>query len=297
MDTEDAAGRTLTVRSPAKINWALRVVRRRDDGYHDIESLVTPVSLFDELTFSARERPGIELSCDTGRVPLDANNLIARAAEALAREAGLARGVRCRLVKRIPIGGGLGGGSSNAASTLVALNRLWGLGWPTARLAVVAARVGSDVPLFLAGGPVIMRGRGEHVEPARPGWDGWIVLVFPGVEVSTAAVYREWRAGESAGTDLARFADRPADAREWMGWTFNMLEPPAMRVCPALTSWARRLAEVAGRPVRVSGSGSTLFTAFDEQFQADDFAAAAREQTRLETCVVRPIAPRCRSDG
>jgi 4-diphosphocytidyl-2C-methyl-D-erythritol kinase len=316
----------VAVLSPAKINWTLRVLGRRADGYHEIESLVSPVSLYDELSFSGSRRPGIRLTCDTPGVPLDKSNLIVRAARLLAEAAQVDSGVECWLVKRIPIGGGLGGGSSNAASTLLALSRLWNLNWSTDRLAALGAQLGSDVPLFLHAGPIIMRGRGERVEPVRLGWRGWVVLVFPTVSVSTADVYKTWRPegatgdGRQGGRDphpperrqdahppeggrgarppqVERFATAPAGAVQWMEWTFNMLEAPAMEVCPVLKQYADRLRALAGRPVRVSGSGSTLFTAFDDRGEAERFAGRVTSELGLEAGVVRPIARACGPDG
>lgn len=285
----------VTLRAPAKINWTLRVLGRRPDGYHELESLVSPVSLYDDLSFSVRPEPGVKLICGAPGVPLDESNLVVRAVRRVAELAGIHAGVECRLEKRIPVGGGLGGGSSNAASTLVALNALWRLNWSRQQLASVGAELGSDVPLFLHGGPVIMTGRGERIRPAELGWWGWVVLVFPGIPVSTAAVYESWREAHPSGsggqTDTRPpewFANAPSGAVEWMEWTYNMLEAPAMKVCPALEELMRRLTGMANRPMRLSGSGSTLFTAFDEPGEADRFAAAVTKEVGLEAGVVRP---------
>lgn len=303
---EDRADGVLTVRAPAKINWTLRVLGRRSDGYHDIESLVSPVSLYDDLSFSAAGEAGVRLFCDVPDVPVDENNLIIRAARRLAEVSRVSGGVECRLTKRIPVGGGLGGGSSNAASTLTALNRLWRLDWPVWRLAEVAAELGSDVPLFLHGGAVIMTGRGERIRPARLGWQGWVVLVFPGIPVSTAAVYKAWRpAGERSSGPASgaghpgesepgvlspeQFAKTPSGAVQWMEWTFNMLEEPALEVCPVLGELVRRLTAMASRPVRVSGSGSTLFTAFDSRDEAERMVDMVARELGLRAGVVRPI--------
>ena len=174
---------SLVVRSPAKINWTLRVVGRRRDGYHEIESLVSAVSLYDELAFSPRTDSRFVLISDDPAVPTDERNLICRAAAIAAREAAEPTGLDCRLTKRIPIGGGLGGGSSNGAATLLALNRLWSLNWPTERLLTEAGRLGSDVPFFILGGTAVIAGRGEQVRPARLPWRGWIVLLMPGFSV------------------------------------------------------------------------------------------------------------------
>jgi 4-diphosphocytidyl-2-C-methyl-D-erythritol kinase len=283
----------LMVRSPAKVNWTLRVLGRRADGYHEIESLVSTVTLYDELRFAPRPDGRFELACDAADLPTGGENLIVRAADLLGRRAGCPSGAFCRLSKRIPLGGGLGGGSSNAAATLLALNRLWSIGWPRERLGQLGAELGSDVPLFLHGGTVLMRGRGERVEPVRLGWRGWIVLVCPRISVSTAAVYRAWRAG-AVGPEGEPIPadDGGANAVEWMRRTFNMLETPAMEVCPLLRTLHERLGELSGRPVRVSGSGSTLFTAFDARLEAEGFARQSASELGLVTHVVR-LAEEC----
>lgn len=293
----DREGEVVTVHCPAKINWTLRVLGRRADGYHELESLVAPVSLGDDLRFVVRSEPGVKLICAAPGVPVDESNLIVRAARRLAEAGGIRSGLECTLTKRIPAGGGLGGGSSDAAATLMALNRLWHLELSGPRLMELAAELGSDVPLFLAGGPVVMRGRGERVEPVTPGWRGWVVLVFPGVFVSTAAVFKAWRAdGEAASggpgacrADLAWFTEPCRSAVEWMERTFNMLEAPAREVCPLLGELADRLRPMAGRAVRMTGSGSTLFTAFDEEYEAEGFAARVRSELEIKAGVVRPI--------
>jgi len=280
----------LTVRSPAKINWTLRIIRRREDGFHEIESLVSAVTLYDDLTFSPVKDSAFSLTCDTPDVPVDERNLIWQAASLLADEAPGAGGVTCRLTKRIPVGGGLGGGSSNAAAALKVLNRLWSLDWPTERLQSLASRLGSDVPFFLYGGSAVIRGRGERVEVVKLGWRGWIVLLLPGFSVPTGSVYDAWRPVEPPG-DWAPVGMEPGGADrlavERMERAYNTLEGAAMRVAPALRELVDRSAVLAARPVRVSGSGSTLFTAFDTQSEAWRFAELASEELQLSTCVVQ----------
>jgi 4-diphosphocytidyl-2-C-methyl-D-erythritol kinase len=195
--------------------------------------------------------------------------------------------ISCRLSKRIPAGGGLGGGSSNAAATLLALNRWWGLNWTQDELAELAAQLGSDVPLFLQRGSAIIGGRGEQVECIRLPWRGWIVLLLPGLSVATAAVYRAWRAGERTLRPVVPVGS--SNAVDWMNGTFNMLEAPAFEVCPVLAELQSRAADLAGRPVRVSGSGSTMFTAFDQREEALAFAGSAGEKLGIRTEVVQPV--------
>lgn len=284
----DECKRPIRVLSPAKINWTLRVVGRRPDGFHEISSLVTPVTLYDELEVHEHAECGVVIECDMPGVPTGERNLVHRAVELLASRVQRPLRVRCRLTKRIPVGGGLGGGSSNAAAALMALNQQWELRWPQARLAELAAELGSDVPLFLAGGSVVMTGRGEQVQPTQLAWHGWIVLLMPGFSVATGAVYQAWRQGEKQ-------EDRPVEPPpasstvQWLNGTFNMLEAPAIEVCPELGRIQQRTAKLAGRPVRISGSGSTLFTAFDTYEEASTYARVAAESLGIRTEVVQPV--------
>jgi 4-diphosphocytidyl-2-C-methyl-D-erythritol kinase len=261
------------------------VLARRADGYHEIESLVSPVTLFDELSFSGREDSSVELLCEHPAIPTDGRNLILRAADLLKIRTGYRCGATCRLTKRIPIGGGLGGGSSNAASTLLALDSLWNLKLSREELASMAAELGSDVTLFVSGGSAVIRGRGERVQRVPFSWTGVIVLLLPPFSTPTPAVYREWR-GE-AGPALPIVPTETRNARELMHATFNMLEAPATRVSPPLSELLRLGSKLADRPVRLSGSGSTLFTAFEEDAEARVFAARAAEELQVGTQIVR----------
>lgn len=293
----EASGVTITLRSPAKINWRLRVLGRRDDGFHEIESLMTTVTLYDELVFRARSDSELRLSCtvqppcDASDVPTDHRNLILRAASLLATRVGRPLGMTCQLTKRIPTGGGLGGGSSNAASTLIALNRLWALNEPVENLTLLAGELGSDVPFFLAGPSAVVRGRGERIRSVPHPWRGWIVLMFPGFPVSTGAVYQAWQSGPKDDGLLVMSSENEGRlmAAEWMASTFNGLEEPAMVVCPALRDMYQQVMATADRSVRVSGSGSTMFTAFDTQDEAHQFARLMDARLGIPSAVVEPV--------
>ncbi len=278
---------SVTVRSPAKINWFLRVLGRRQDGFHDIRSLLSAITLYDELALASRDTSGIELVCDHPDLPTDHRNLIVKAGKLLAEAAGIEPRATCRLRKEIPIGGGLGGGSSNGAASLVAFNRLWGLDWSVEQLAPLAAKLGSDVPFFLRGGSAVISGRGERIRPVRLQWEGWIVLIFPPFGVSTAEVYGAWRPPASppaptlldempAGVDVLRL-----DSRQLMAAAYNMLEQPLLLVRPQVGPLLDMLKRLAGRPVRVSGSGSTLFTAYDNYAEAMGFARRVEDETGM----------------
>lgn len=276
--------------APAKINWNLRVLGRRTDGFHEIESLVSTVSIGDELSFAPRSDAKITLDSTDRDLPRDASNLVLRAARLLVERSGHARGVSCRLVKNIPVGGGLGGGSSDAAMTLAALNELWGLNWPRWRLLDLAAELGSDVSFFLVGGSAVIHGRGELVQPVELPWRGWVVLMLPGWGISTAKVYQAWRAESCPKEAGSALPAGVSDAVEWMRRTFNMLETAALEVCPALREMMARVERMANRPVRLSGSGSTFFTAFDEREEAEYFARQAGGLLDVATRVVQPVA-------
>jgi len=279
---------TLAVRSWAKINWNLRILRRRPDGFHEIESLVSAVTLCDDLAFSCQSDATIELTCNHQDMPTDEGNLIRRAAALLADRAHREVGMSCRLIKRIPIGGGLGGGSSNAATTLLALNQLWHLNHTTEHLMGMAAQLGSDVAFFVRGRTAVMTGRGERIRRVKLGWQGWIVLLMPGPSVSTAAVYRAWKPSPADASDLPVEPAACDNAAKWMEHTFNMLEPPAFAVYPELKVLFDQANDIADRPVRMSGSGSTMFTAFDSLVEAETFAVEIRKQLGIQAQVVQP---------
>jgi 4-diphosphocytidyl-2-C-methyl-D-erythritol kinase len=180
--------RTLTLKAPAKINLFLRVGEKRPDGYHEIYSLLQMIGLYDTLRFTARPR-GIRLLTGGLSLPSGRDNLVYRAAERLRSVTGAGRGAEIRLLKRIPVAAGLGGGSSDAAACLVGLSRLWDLRMSLKELDEIASGLGSDVPFFLHGPTAVAEGRGERVRPARLSGGGWVVLVAPPIPVSTAEVY------------------------------------------------------------------------------------------------------------
>lgn len=261
---------TLTIRAPAKLNLSLAILGRRDDGYHEIETLMTAVSLADTLVVRPAAMPGVRLRVRDGgsgtadAVPADESNLVVRAIRALATEAGIEPALEIDLEKTTPAGAGLGGGSSDAAAAIRAVARIWGLDWTMARLAAVGATIGSDVPWFFPGSPAIASGRGERIEPvpALPALAA--VIVWPGVPLSTAAVYRGW--GAVGGADV-----RPGDARRlalalaaerWQDvWPLvqNDLEPAARRLCPEIDAALEALSRAGAVRPRLTGSGSACF--------------------------------------
>ncbi len=261
--------------APAKINLHLRVGPARADGFHPLVTWMVTVGLADVLTIAPADR--LAFTCDDPTLPTDGRNLVVKAIAGLAARLGREATVAVHLTKRVPAGGGLGGGSSDAAHALMAVAKLWGVDDP-ALLADVAATVGSDVPFFLYGPSSVCRGRGERVVPvAVPAVARHAVLILPGIEMPTAAVYRkfdEMGLGSDTDASLGEGAWASLPAADLMGHLVNDLEPPAFALRPDLADLRSRIERDLGRPVRMSGSGSTLFTLFDDHGSAADAAAA-----------------------
>jgi 4-diphosphocytidyl-2-C-methyl-D-erythritol kinase len=264
----------MEIHAPGKINLFLRIGERRADGYHPMWSWMCTVGLFDKLTFTVTPRPGFDLTSDSDQLPLSSDNLVARAAEALKRVAkhrcdATTDGLAVNLIKRIPIGAGLGGGSSDAASTLLALNQLWNLGLNLRQLMEVAAELGSDVPFFLEGGGAFCSGRGDIVVSAPLPRASCCVLFLPGYSLSTRDVYArfdeiECRQRSTEGVDPQQApAWATLSAPQLMEHLFNDLEEPAFAIRPGLRDLKEDLQRKLDRVVRMSGSGSTLFTLAD----------------------------------
>ncbi|MCP4247937.1 MAG: 4-(cytidine 5'-diphospho)-2-C-methyl-D-erythritol kinase [bacterium] len=270
----------MNVRAPAKVNLRLEVHSRRADGFHEIRSVVAAVGLFDVLRFEEARPGSLELGCSNSGLACDERNLVLQAARRLARESGSKSGVRIELEKAIPIAAGLGGGSSDAAATLWALNRMWQTGLGGADLACLGADIGSDVPLFFSLPTAVVQGRGEKVRPAELRWTGWTVLVFGDQPVSTAEVYRAWQPEDSRpGTsdEIEQVLDA-ADAATLAKLCCNDLEAAVFRVCPAMERMFQRVERAGIGPIRVSGAGSTLFALFDERETAEDAARELEQQ-------------------
>jgi 4-diphosphocytidyl-2-C-methyl-D-erythritol kinase len=272
--------------APAKINLFLAVTGRRPDGFHELLSVAAPLVWGDTISVE----PGgssFSIECDNPDIPTDGDNLVIKAAAAFAAATGWKGGARFTLEKRIPAGAGLGGGSSDAAAALVALNALAGGPLDGTALASVASRVGSDCALFLSKVPVVMRGRGERVEPLpRETYRrirGARVLIFkPGFAVSTAWAYARLAA------DAPRSYVRPAEAEARLAsWTekpgapaadllYNSMEPAVFAKFAALPALVGLIRERFGIATRMSGSGSACFALLNERTDAGPVVAAIR---------------------
>ena len=278
----------ISLQARAKLNLSLAVLAKRPDGFHEIESLMVPVTLHDTLMIRTTDEPGVRLTVRFGGrllepaaavlrrdVPTDDSNLVVRAVRLLAAEAGETRGLEVDLVKEIPSGAGLGGGSSDAAAALVGAAEAWGIDWPRSRLATLAAQLGSDVPFFLEGGPAIASGRGERLVAVGGMPALHAVIACPAAGLSTAAVYARCTpdVGQRGAAERLAAAFMAGDLRTAFAAMHNTLEPPAR----ALAADVGRLLDAmtaagAVRPM-LTGSGSACFALARSEPEARAIAA------------------------
>ncbi len=283
----------LELKSPAKINLGLFVVRKREDGYHDIETLFQMVGLYDDLIVESRTS-GVSLQCEGGGIAADDDNLALRAARLLQERVPEARqqGCHIHLKKNIPAGAGLGGGSGNAALVLWALNRLWDLKMSRQDLQKLAAELGSDVPFFLASPAALGSGRGEILEPIEPIEKTNIIVVFPRLHVATAEVYRalnlDLTTPPKTISILLKFfseSDIPSLGEHLQ----NDLEPIVLERFPEVRAVRDRLASMAPEGVLLSGSGSAVFALFRDRAQAES-ARAQLQDTEWDVYLTETVA-------
>jgi 4-diphosphocytidyl-2-C-methyl-D-erythritol kinase len=272
----------LEKKSPCKVNLILNILGQRPDGFHELETIMQPVPLHDTLIFD-RAGDALELTCNDPTLPVDGRNLVCRAAAGFLQAANLHAGIKIHLDKKIPLAAGLGGGSGNAATTLLGLNELFGQPLSAAKLGELAAGLGSDVNFFLQDKPALATGRGEQVQSltAFPALAGKaLFLIHPGFGISTPWAYQ----------NLARFPEalngRPGRAQGLVGalqtddWAairaeiYNSLEAPALEKYPVLEIFQKFLHEYGALASLMSGSGSTTFAIFENTALAE----SVREQ-------------------
>ena len=273
---------SFTLPAFAKINLSLRVLGRRADGYHEIETVFQTVTLHDRLTFSALDGDHLELTCSAPDIPTDERNLVRRAAHALRERYGIKRGARIELEKRIPAEGGLGGGSSDAAVTLVALAHLWEVETGAGELARLGAHLGADVPFFLTGGRALGTGLGADIAPLADANKAHLVIATPGVRVSTAEAYRALSAPALTKAEVAAILHvSRADAQisdSLCDVLRNDFEPVIYTQHPEIERARNALLEHGAHAALLAGSGSSVFGIFDDG-TATERVAQALEQT------------------
>lgn len=279
----------MKVRAAAKINLYLDVIRRREDGFHEIETLYQPVSLWDELTFT-KANSGIVVEGDDARVPWNEDNLCHRAASLVLARCGRGAGVRIQVVKGIPPGAGLGGGSSDAAATLLAVNRLFECGLTEGDIGAHAASLGSDVPFFLLGRPAIGRGRGELLEEVPGLRKGWILIVKPDVTVSTKWAYQNLNLVLTRGAGTATLSALLEGLQGFPSIplaTHNSFEDGIRRRFPSVSGILEALKAENTVLSSLSGSGSACFALFREESEAKRVG----ERLNKEGFFVRVVQP------
>lgn len=272
--------REFTLPAFAKINLGLRVLGRRADGYHEIRTVFQTITLRDELRFAPLPDGRLELTCTSLDVPTDESNLVFKAAEALRERFGVEAGARVALAKIIPAGGGLGGGSSDAATALIGLSHLWELEASRGELCELGARLGADVPFFFTGGTALGTGTGTTIEPLEDAPHLTLLVVAPEVRVSTPAAYSSLNAPAltsellAASLSVSRVESQNAYSQhEGMS---NDFEAVIFRLHPEIGRAREALAGAGARSAHLSGSGACLFGIFDTE------GDAARARRSLE---------------
>jgi 4-diphosphocytidyl-2-C-methyl-D-erythritol kinase len=258
----------LTTRAPAKLNLRLKVTGRRPDGYHELVSLMVPIDICDVLEFQVISEK-VELVWEGLPVPVDEHNLVRKAAGAFFDKSGVKGGVSVRVTKNIPVAAGMGGGSSDAAATLVSLNHLWSRPLSLETLGELALRLGADVPFFLEPRPSIARGVGELLEPVEQWPDLWYVIVTPRFQVSTAWVYANLRLGLTS-NEYGRIKDQLGKKNLVISqFLENDLESVTSAKFPILDRIKRTLLDAGAEGALMTGSGPSVFGVFGSRNQAE----------------------------
>jgi 4-diphosphocytidyl-2-C-methyl-D-erythritol kinase len=260
---------SISLRAPAKVNLRLEIHGKRPDGYHEITTWIYPISLADELHIERVKIAQITIYSAYPGLPLGEENLAYRAAAFfIKKEGGLSGGVRINIIKHIPLAAGLGGGSSDAAAVLKAMNILWGKNIPPEGLMEMAAQIGADCPFFIVGKAAIMEGKGERVVSYLPSLEAWLVLINPGIPLSTRQVYEQGKWGLTKRGWETRISMPPQDLEKMGKFLRNDLEGLAKKLLPVIDTVKERLREAGANGVSMTGSGPTVFGLFATEAEA-----------------------------
>lgn len=293
----DPAVNTISLLSYAKVNLGLRILRRRPDGFHDIETVLQTIDLQDRVRITSTSQRQIEVCCDHPEVPGGSENLAFQAAALLQREYPDRGGCRIEIRKKIPPAAGLGGGSSNAGATLLGLNKMWNLKLSKEKLIRLAAHLGSDVPFFLEGGTALAQGRGEILRPLALLVDFSLVLVKPKISVSTRWAYSQVRIPLTSNSRCVKLNSFTAISQleELLSVLQNDLEEAVKSTYPIIGEIKSELLSRGAMGAAMSGSGSAVFgiveTHRDARMLADKMRSA-----EWQTFIVRPVR-RCKTIG
>lgn len=271
----------LTLKAPAKINFYLNILGRRRDGYHQIESIAQSVSIYDTLHFEKIKR-GIKVICDHPSLACSRDNLVYKAARFFFTLTNITPGVKITIQKEIPVGAGLGGGSSDAATTLLGLNLLWGTRIPLSNLVNFSSQLGTDVPFCLRKGTALLRGKGDEVHPLPSIKDGWVVLVYPNIPISTSwaysrishrLTYKRLNGKLSIANLKKRIESRGVQGIKDL--LYNKLEEVVFEEFPLVAEVKKKLGKKGAKNILMSGSGSTIFA----------LVKNVEEGEKLATCI------------
>lgn len=257
-------------KAPAKINLGLDALYKREDGYHELQMIMTSVDLADHLTFQRMEKPGIKLETNQSFLPVDRRNHVYQAAELLMKEFAIRGGVYIDIQKRIPVAAGLAGGSSDCAAALRGLNRLWDLDLSLTELAELGSQIGSDVPYCIYGNTAFVEGRGEVVTPMPAMPSCWVVLVKPKMSVSTASIFGSLSFNKVEHPDIPGLmaAVQAGDYQQMVNKLGNSLESVTIKRHPIIQQIKDRMLRFGADAALMSGSGPTVFALCDKESRA-----------------------------
>ena len=283
---------TITLSSPAKINLRLEILGKRPDGYHDIRTIFQKVSLFDEITLTVVPRPGITITVDEPSIPADSSNLAYKAASGFFETRPFSRGLAIHIKKRIPSGAGLGGGSSNAATTLIGLNSLLEAGMPDGQLHNLAVSLGADVPFFMsAASTALGTGIGEKLTPINLHRKLWCILISPDFSISTAWAYTTFSKHNILTNNKKNIIidDSIFDIKHVVSLLCNDFENTVIPEYPEIEQLKNDLAQAGAAGTLLSGSGSSVFGVFPSHEAASNAMNTLREKAGYTTHIVHSL--------
>ncbi len=279
----------MLIPSPAKLNIRLKVTGRRPDGYHELVSIMVPVTLFDQIKLETGQSPGITISSSGFSVPVNDDNLACRAAKAFFSKTGLKQNLSIKLQKNIPVAAGLGGGSSNAACTLKALNEIWSNPLSLQELEKLAVKLGADVPFFLYNRPCIARGIGEILEPISKWPRFWYVIVKPTIKISTAWVYENFKLRLTTNENIYILRGLGKDRYKIIDILENDLESVTASHFPVINTIKKALKNAGAEGVLMSGSGPSVFGIFKSKNHAMTAKEKLASRNQWKVYAVRDV--------
>lgn len=284
--------KSYTLPSFAKINLFLHILGKRPDGFHEICTVFQTVSLHDTLKFDLSDK--LELTCNDKQIPTDESNLIIKAAKLLRQKTNTAKGAKIYLEKNIPFPGGLGGGSSNAAVTLLGLSKLWNLGISFEELHEIAACIGSDVPFFLYGGTALGTGRGTEIEALRDFTENNMIIVTPNIEISTSEAYKQISAEYLTNIDSKSILKICRDKAERLASGHlnfqNDFEKSVFEIAPEIKRLKNKLSSSGATNALLSGSGGSVFAIFDKMENRQIALSAFESEKNIRKFAVQTVS-------